>query len=94
MVKCEKCGSKVFLVDETVTHLEIPDAFSTTLLMKIFSVIIRILWLFVCNDHAVGKTDNKGAADEDDKIRGKKCHQKRKRIVKFIGRNEQPDAKI
>jgi len=22
MVKCEKCGSKVFLVDETVTHLE------------------------------------------------------------------------
>jgi hypothetical protein len=48
----------------------------------------------VCTDHAVGKTDNKGAADEDDKIRGKKCHQKRKRIVKFIGRDEQPDAKI
>jgi hypothetical protein len=23
MVKCEKCESKVFLVDETVTHLEI-----------------------------------------------------------------------
>jgi len=23
MVKCKKCGSKVFLVDETVTHLEV-----------------------------------------------------------------------
>jgi hypothetical protein len=25
MIKCEKCGSKVFLVDETVTHLEINE---------------------------------------------------------------------
>jgi hypothetical protein len=25
MVKCEKCGSRVFLVDETATHLEIND---------------------------------------------------------------------
>jgi len=25
MVKSEKCGSKVFLVDETATHLEIYD---------------------------------------------------------------------
>ena len=48
----------------------------------------------MCRDHAVGKTDNKGAADEDDKIRGKECHQKRERIVKFVGRNEQPDTKI
>ena len=23
MVKCEKCGSKIFYVDETATHLEI-----------------------------------------------------------------------
>ena len=23
MVKCKKCGSKVFFVDETITHLEI-----------------------------------------------------------------------
>lgn len=23
MARCEKCGSKVFLVDETITHLEV-----------------------------------------------------------------------
>lgn len=23
MAKCEKCGSRVFLVDETITHLEV-----------------------------------------------------------------------
>ena len=45
-------------------------------------------------NHAVGKSDNKGAADEDDKIRGKKCHQKGERIVVFVSRNEQPDTKI
>ncbi len=25
MSNCKKCGSKVFLVDETVTHLEVDD---------------------------------------------------------------------
>lgn len=59
-----------------------------------FSATIGIFRLPVYSDHAVNETDNKGAADEDNKIRGKKCHQKRERIVKFVGRNEQPDAKI
>jgi len=25
MAKCKKCGSRVFIVDETITHLEIAD---------------------------------------------------------------------
>ena len=27
MPRCEKCGSRVFLVDETVTHLEVNGEF-------------------------------------------------------------------
>ena len=45
-------------------------------------------------DHTVGKTDDEGAADQNNKIRGKECHQKRERIAKFIRRYEESDTKI
>ena len=55
---------------------------------------VGILWPSVYRDHAVGKTDDEGAADEDDKIRGKECHQKRERIAKLVCRYQQPNTKI
>jgi len=47
-----------------------------------------------CANHAVGKTEDKGPTDEDNKIGGKKCHDKYKRVFETVGRYEQLDAVI
>lgn len=47
-----------------------------------------------CGYDTVEKADNQGAADKDDKVSGKKGHDKNERIIEPVGGNEQPDAKI
>jgi hypothetical protein len=44
--------------------------------------------------HAVGKPEDKRAADKDYEIGGKKGHDKDKRVIEIIGRYEQMDAII
>jgi hypothetical protein len=46
----------------------------------------------VHENHSVGKNDNKGSADENNKIRGKKCHDKRKRIFETVSGDQQLNA--
>ena len=48
----------------------------------------------VCSNHAVGKTEDKSAADKDNEIGGEKGHDKDKRVFEIIGRYEQYDTVI
>jgi len=46
------------------------------------------------SNHAEGKTEDKGSTDEDNKIGGKKCHDKYKRAFETVRRYEQVNAVV
>ena len=48
----------------------------------------------VCVNHAVGKPEDKSAADKDNEIGREKGHDKDKRVFEIIGRYEQYDTVI
>ena len=57
-------------------------------------LFVRFFRLPEGHDDAVGEAEDKGCADKDDKIGGKKGHDKNKGVVEIISRYEQPDAVI
>ena len=56
--------------------------------------VIGVFWLAQRHNHAIGETENKRTADQDNEICGKKGHDKDKRVIQVIGPDEQLDTVI
>ena len=57
-------------------------------------IFILFFWLPQSDNDAVGKPEDNRSADKDNKISGKKGHDKNKRVVEIIGWDKQLDAVI